>query len=159
MRASEARTGLSARPACHRSWLAYGTFSPLTPEVGAVCGKAARTDLCGGREVTRVPTAKFRRLPVLAQNGPAGPVSRCPLIGADRKQRARRQTGKSCMRPCSNCPSCQSAARGHACGVGQLQYVGQNALAIVILCQRGDECRSRRGAGSRSMSKLRPWHA
>jgi hypothetical protein len=26
--------------------------------VGAVCGKAARTDLCGGREVTRVPTAK-----------------------------------------------------------------------------------------------------
>jgi hypothetical protein len=25
--------------------------------VGAVCGKAARTDLCGGREVTRVPTA------------------------------------------------------------------------------------------------------
>jgi hypothetical protein len=32
--------------------------SPLTPEVGAVCGKAARTDLCGGREVTRVPTAK-----------------------------------------------------------------------------------------------------
>ena len=29
-----------------------------SPEVGAVCGKAARTDLCGGREVTRVPTAK-----------------------------------------------------------------------------------------------------
>ena len=28
-----------------------------TPEVGAVCGKAACTDLCGGREVTRVPTA------------------------------------------------------------------------------------------------------
>jgi len=28
-----------------------------TPEVGAVCGKAARTDLCGGREATRVPTA------------------------------------------------------------------------------------------------------
>ena len=29
-----------------------------TLEVGAVCGKAACTDLCGGREVTRVPTAK-----------------------------------------------------------------------------------------------------
>jgi Group II intron, maturase-specific domain len=27
--------------------------------VGAVCGKAARTVLCGGREVTRVPTAKL----------------------------------------------------------------------------------------------------
>ena len=26
-------------------------------EVGAVCGKAARTDLCGGRSVMNVPTA------------------------------------------------------------------------------------------------------
>jgi len=34
-----------------------------TPEVGAVCLNWARTDLCGGREVTRVPTANlsFRR--------------------------------------------------------------------------------------------------
>ena len=38
--------------------LAYGKLLPSIPEVGAVCGKAARTDLCGGREVTRVPTAK-----------------------------------------------------------------------------------------------------
>ena len=29
----------------------------VTPEVGAVCGNSARTDLCGGREVTPVPTA------------------------------------------------------------------------------------------------------
>ena len=29
-----------------------------TPEAGAVCPNWARTDLCGGREVTRVPTAK-----------------------------------------------------------------------------------------------------
>ena len=28
-----------------------------TPEVGAVCGNAARTVLCGGRAVMRVPTA------------------------------------------------------------------------------------------------------
>jgi hypothetical protein len=28
-----------------------------SPEVGAVCGKAARTDLCGGRAERRVPTA------------------------------------------------------------------------------------------------------
>ena len=28
-----------------------------TPEVGAVCGKAARTDLCGGRSAMGVPTA------------------------------------------------------------------------------------------------------
>jgi hypothetical protein len=33
---------------------------PLDEEspIQAVCGKAARTDLCGGREATRVPTAK-----------------------------------------------------------------------------------------------------
>ena len=36
---------------------ACGNCLPFGPEVGAVCGKAARTDLCGGREVTRVPTA------------------------------------------------------------------------------------------------------
>jgi hypothetical protein len=39
-------------------WLAYGNLLPLLPEVGAACGKAARADLCGGHEVTRVPTAK-----------------------------------------------------------------------------------------------------
>ena len=31
--------------------------SPSEPEIGAVCGKAARTDLCGGRSVMSVPTA------------------------------------------------------------------------------------------------------
>jgi hypothetical protein len=61
MWANEARTGLSASQACHRSWLAYGNVLPSIPEVGAVCGKAARTDLGGGREVTRVPTAKVRQ--------------------------------------------------------------------------------------------------
>ena len=34
-----------------------------TPKVGAVCGKAARTDLCGGRAVMRVPTAIVAPLP------------------------------------------------------------------------------------------------
>ena len=34
---------------------------PSSPEVGAVCGKAARTDLCGGRAVMRVPTATVAR--------------------------------------------------------------------------------------------------
>jgi hypothetical protein len=28
-----------------------------SPEAGAVCGNAARTDLCGGHRVTGVPTA------------------------------------------------------------------------------------------------------
>src|SRR5258705_10580253 len=42
------------------SHTASRTKRPLcrhTPEVGAVCGKAARTVLSGGREATRVPTA------------------------------------------------------------------------------------------------------
>ena len=30
---------------------------PSHPEVGAVCGKPARTDLCGGRSAMSVPTA------------------------------------------------------------------------------------------------------
>ena len=34
------------------------TTRRYTPEVGAVYPNWARTDLCGGREVTRVPTAK-----------------------------------------------------------------------------------------------------
>ena len=34
------------------------TLCRHTPEVGAVCPNWARTDPCGGREVTRVPTAK-----------------------------------------------------------------------------------------------------
>jgi hypothetical protein len=35
------------------------TMRRHTPEVGAVCPNWARTDLRGGREVTRVPTAKM----------------------------------------------------------------------------------------------------
>src|SRR5713101_3095506 len=57
MRASKARTGRSTGYAWHRRWLAYGAQSPWIPEVGTVCGKAARTDLCGGRPVMGVPTA------------------------------------------------------------------------------------------------------
>ena len=34
-----------------------------TPEVGAVCGKAARTVLCGGRSAMSVPTATSSRNP------------------------------------------------------------------------------------------------
>ena len=40
------------------SSVARETLRRQTPEVGAVCPNWARTDLCGGREVTRVPTAK-----------------------------------------------------------------------------------------------------
>jgi len=57
MWANEARTGLSASQACHRSWLAYGNVLPSIPEVGAVCGKAARTALCGLRLASALKSA------------------------------------------------------------------------------------------------------
>ena len=57
MRTSKARAGHRAGQACHRRWNACGKQLPFGPEVGAVCGKAARTDLRGGRSVMSVPTA------------------------------------------------------------------------------------------------------
>src|SRR5260370_21457473 len=44
-------------PNPHPSSLAKRALCRQTPKVGAVCGKAARTDLCGGRAVMDVPTA------------------------------------------------------------------------------------------------------
>src|SRR3954464_2393875 len=49
IRTSKARTGLRTRLACHRRWSVYGNLCRHTPEAGAVCGKAARTELGGGR--------------------------------------------------------------------------------------------------------------
>jgi hypothetical protein len=40
---------------------------PLSREAGAVCGKSARTDLCGGRSAMSVPTANL------------GPETRCAI--------------------------------------------------------------------------------
>jgi hypothetical protein len=48
MRTGKARTGRRARLACQRRWNVYGNLCRHTPEVGAVCGKAARTVLGGG---------------------------------------------------------------------------------------------------------------
>src|SRR5262249_50911245 len=44
----------------HPPSLARCTLRRQTPEVGAVCSNWARTDLSGGREATRVPTAIMR---------------------------------------------------------------------------------------------------
>src|SRR5215472_14980464 len=58
-RTDAARAGHRAGQACYRRRSAYGRprGQPSTSEVGAVCGKAARTVLCGGRPVMGVPTA------------------------------------------------------------------------------------------------------
>ena len=41
------------RFACQRRWSTYGHLCRHPPEAGAVCGKAARTDLGGGRAMKR----------------------------------------------------------------------------------------------------------
>src|SRR3954462_13106621 len=43
--------------------VAIRTVCRQTSKVGAVCGQAARTDLCGGRSVMGVPTAIDIRAP------------------------------------------------------------------------------------------------
>ena len=46
------------RLACHRRWSVYGNLCRHTPEVGAVCGKAAHSgSVRGACDETHVPTA------------------------------------------------------------------------------------------------------
>src|SRR5262249_40385563 len=61
IRTSKARTGLRTRLACHRRWSVYGKTGRHTPEAGAVCGKAARTDLGGGGAMKRASLPLHRR--------------------------------------------------------------------------------------------------
>ena len=60
--ANQQHTGRTqSRETVAQCWRAYVKLQIAicrhSPEVGAVCGKAARTDLCGGRGVILVPTA------------------------------------------------------------------------------------------------------
>src|SRR5215216_4507264 len=76
MRTSKARTGLRARQACQRRWSVYGKTGRHTPEAGAVCGKAARTDLGGGRAMKRTSLPLRNRrafITFLAGEAPAWP--------------------------------------------------------------------------------------
>src|SRR5919198_5967474 len=70
MRTGKARTGLRTRLACHMRWSVYGNLCRHTPEAGAVCGKAARTDLGGGRAMKR--TSLPLRAPAASWCDPAG---------------------------------------------------------------------------------------
>src|ERR1700730_11128238 len=56
------------------SSVAIGQVCRQTSEVGAVCGKAARTVLCGGRSVMGVPTA-IDRASIPAQAADCGIVA------------------------------------------------------------------------------------
>src|SRR5258707_7822844 len=60
--ANQQHTGRTqSRETVAQRWRAYVKLQIAicrhSPEVGAVCGKAARTDLCGGRGAISVPTA------------------------------------------------------------------------------------------------------
>jgi len=59
--ATDHRTDRTLAPqTTHHTPLAGRTLRRQIPKVGAVCGKSARTVLCGGRAVMRVPTAIVR---------------------------------------------------------------------------------------------------
>jgi hypothetical protein len=74
MRASKARTRHRAELRVLQALLRIRPVARHTPEVGAVCGKAARTDLCGGRQVTRVPSANVADWQIVLQKSKvAGP--------------------------------------------------------------------------------------
>src|ERR1041385_1712285 len=110
--------GRLAPKTAHPSPLAQPAVRRYTPEVGAVCGKAASTDLCGGREATRVPTATGhgRRCSAPCQSRPAhavgrigvGPAEHAPCIFVDLSAafthptallRSLRRIGRSCFEP------------------------------------------------------------
>jgi group II intron reverse transcriptase/maturase len=73
--------GRLAPQIAHPSSLARPTLRRQTPKVGAVCLKWARTDPCGRRGVTRVPTAIDASLP--AQTGKTHRACRDQLTSAD----------------------------------------------------------------------------
>src|ERR1700704_6875536 len=55
------------------------------PSVGAVCGKVARTALCGGREVTCVPTATAHAVDLQhTRSSESAPCPRAPRASKTR---------------------------------------------------------------------------
>ena len=71
---------------CPTGWsVCVGAIRRQLSEVGAVCGSAARTDLCGGRVVRFVPTAtlifirKTYRLTTSPENYPSTGNAGCGL--------------------------------------------------------------------------------
>ena len=82
---STATRALDTAPAqVHQALDCMRIVDPSLPKVGAVCGKAARTVLCGGRSAMSVPTAMLAQFAALAQvwNWHEAAVSMCNAMSA-----------------------------------------------------------------------------
>src|SRR5712691_10199261 len=104
--------------------------APVGPEVGAVCGKAARTDLCGGRGVTRVPTAttlhaacvalSARQIQRRAAKSVSGHTVEPPDAGDARRKATQRAGSRSRQGASPRLPDVPHRAARSSCPVGFL---------------------------------------
>src|ERR1700720_3489671 len=125
-------------------------------KVGAVCGKAARPDLCGGREVTRVPTAT--KAPAkLARSAGASPAQVRPSKppGSECCVRRRRRRTRSVH---SGCVGCGSEPRNDEfAGAETVFMVERNTCDAVmrgIVVPPGSKATSRANRSRRNLGYL-----
>src|SRR5882724_11350479 len=93
MGADEETSGRVAPETGHPASLAQPAVRRQILEVGAVCGKAARTDLCGGRSAMGVPTATEVQPGISLSAGDTAPGFRFAASGLrEAKSRSRCRT-------------------------------------------------------------------
>src|SRR5262245_51173105 len=121
MRTSKARTGRRARLACNWRRRVYGNLCRHTPEAGAVCGKAARTDLCGGHAMKRTSLPLQRREFITL----LGCAAACPL--AARAQQAERMRRIGVLNPfAENDPEVQAQITAFRQALQKLGWTERN---------------------------------
>src|SRR6266849_1195781 len=81
-----------------------------TPEVGAVCGKAARTVLCGGRSAMSVPTAIVAALLAMTKGQETEWQKAAPTSPASAASRRARSAARNASEAAASGCICGSAA-------------------------------------------------
>jgi hypothetical protein len=121
----EAGGGLATEPP-HPSSLAEPAVCRQTPEVGAVCGNPACTDLCGGRSVMGVPTANPEPTPT-GRRSAVGRTARGQLRHNPRRARLRRRSQPTLRvsRPCHAQQSLPHTKAGIAGFSPRYRYIWQ----------------------------------